>query len=118
MRSLGPVEREVMQVLWSAAAPLTGHEVLQALGREDMAYTTLLTVLERLRAKEYLTRSREGRSYRFQTTSQEADFVADQMSRALSGSANKSGALLRFADQLDPSEAAALRAALDAMDAE
>lgn len=103
-----------MQVLWDATAPMTGHEVLQHLGQDQMAYTTLLTVLDRLRTKGYLTRSRDGRSYRFRATSQEADFVADQMSRALYGSANRSGALLRFADQLDPSEAAALRAALDA----
>ena len=48
MRRLGELERRVMDVLWdSEITPLTGREVADQL--PDRAYTTVLTILERLR---------------------------------------------------------------------
>ena len=54
MNRLGDLERKVMDVLWdSAEAPLTGREVADQL--PDRAYTTVLTILDRLRRKGMVT---------------------------------------------------------------
>jgi predicted transcriptional regulator len=63
---LGPLEREVMQALWSADEPLNVRAVLDRLNdsrRPPLAYTTVMTVLSRLSDKEILRRRRAGRGY-------------------------------------------------------
>lgn len=114
MRSFGHLEREVMRVVWEERRPLTGHEIAERLSHSrKIAYTTLITVIERLRAKGILTRFRDGRSYRYQAATSEETYAAQLMSEVLEGSADRPRALLAFAGRLDPHEAAALRAALD-----
>ena len=115
MRSFGHLERDVMRVIWRAAEPVTGHDIAAMLpsGR-DIAYTTLITVVDRLRDKRLLTRFRDGRSFRYQAAVTEEEYAAGLMAQALDSSDDRSKALLRFAGQLDPTEAAALRAALAA----
>ena len=54
MNRLGELERKVMDVLWgSAKTPLAGREVADQL--PDRAYTTVLTILDRLRRKGLVT---------------------------------------------------------------
>ena len=114
MRSFGHLEREIMRVIWQTGRPVTGHDIADALVLpKDLAYTTLLTILDRLREKGYLTRFRDGRAFRYEAAVSEADYAASLMAQVLEAADNRSGALLRFAGRLDPAEAAALRAALD-----
>ena len=115
MRSFGHLERDVMRVIWRATEPVTGHDIAAQLpaGR-DIAYTTLITVVDRLRDKGLLSRFRDGRSFRYQAAVTEEEYAADLMAQALNASDDRSKALLHFAGQLDPDEAAALRAALAA----
>jgi len=51
MRQPGELEREVMEVGWSAAAPVSVRDVLAALLGRRPAYTTVMTVLDRLARK-------------------------------------------------------------------
>jgi predicted transcriptional regulator len=63
---LGPLEAEVMQVLWSTRGPLAVREVLDRLNhrrRPALAYTTVMTVMARLAEKGVLDRQRSGRSF-------------------------------------------------------
>jgi len=84
------------------------------LGGQKNAYTTVVTVLERLRAKDMLTRRPDGRAYRYQAVVQGDQHVANLMTQVLDTSSDRTAALLRFADTLEPGEVAELRAALDA----
>lgn len=114
MRAFGHLERDVMRAIWQSADPLTGHQVAAKLSpQRDIAYTTLITVVERLREKGLLTRVRDGRSYRYRALVSADDYAASLMTQVLEDSANRQGALLRFAGQLDGEEAATLRAALE-----
>ena len=63
MRSFGDLEAKIMDVIWAAAAPVTVQQVVDALAtaRHEVAYTTAITVIERLRAKGWLDRERQGR---------------------------------------------------------
>lgn len=66
---LGPLEADVMAIMWAAEQPLTVRDVLVAINdRRDpeLAYTTVMTVLVRLADKQILTREREGKGFRYQ----------------------------------------------------
>lgn len=55
-RLLGPLERAVMNVIWTTG-PVTVREVHAALSRDrEIAYTTVLTVMQRLAQKDVLLR--------------------------------------------------------------
>ena len=65
---LGPLEREVMEVLWGSKDSLAVRDVLERLNRRrkpKLAYTTVMTVLSRLAEKEVVTREKVGRGYAY-----------------------------------------------------
>ena len=62
---LGPLESKVMAVIW-ASPTATVREVHSALNeRRSVAYTTVMTTMDRLHHKGLLTRRREGTAYRY-----------------------------------------------------
>ena len=100
---LGPLEAEVMEVLWRAGRPLPVREVATALNAErtaTLAYTTVMTVMSRLAGKGILARSRAGRRFVY------APVAADAAEIAVRGVLEEFGdaALARFVQraELDP----------------
>ena len=75
---LGPLERRIMDGLWRSG-PSTVAETRDALNkasRQQLAYTTVMTILVRLNEKGYLTRTREGRRYRYAAAFDESSLPA------------------------------------------
>jgi predicted transcriptional regulator len=62
-RQLGPLEQRMLDALW-ARGSATVRELL-ASECPDLAYTTVMTTLDRLFKKNLLTRSEEGRAFRY-----------------------------------------------------
>jgi predicted transcriptional regulator len=60
---LGPLEQRLLEALW-ARGSATVRELLED-GHDDLAYTTLMTTLDRLFKKKVLTRQAEGRAFRY-----------------------------------------------------
>jgi predicted transcriptional regulator len=63
---LGPLEAEVMKHLWRADQPLSVRQLLERVNggrRQQLAYTTVMTVMSRLADKGALLRRRDGRGY-------------------------------------------------------
>lgn len=121
MARLGELEREVMERLWQTSAPLTVREVAERLATDKaLAYTTVMTVLDRLAKKGVARRIRDGRAYRYEPTASRDQLVADLMREALDGAGEggRTAALVRFVDQATPEEAAALREALAKLEAD
>lgn len=114
MRTLGDLEALVMEQLWSASAPLSVRQVLEALpdGRRR-AYTTVMTVMDNLFQKGFVGRERSGRAYVYWPSRSRAEHTVEVMEEALSRGGDRAGALMHFVDQLDADEATALRALLD-----
>lgn len=115
MRSFGELESDIMRVIWHRASPITVREIVSELNNGDarnLAHTTVITVAERLRDKGWLSRQRSGRSYRYEALITEEGYTARLMSEVLDVAEDRPAVLLRFAEQLDPVEAATLRAAL------
>jgi predicted transcriptional regulator len=61
--SLGPLERKILEEVWSRQS-LTVRELL-ADGKIRLAYTTIMTTLDRLFKKGLLERTEEGRAFRY-----------------------------------------------------
>ncbi len=113
MRSLGDLEAVVMSHLWSTVDGMTVRDVLESLDREPpLAYTTVLTVMDNLHRKGFLTREKEGRAYRYLPTKGRAEYTAELMHELLSGSGDRSVTLLRFLDTMSPKEVERLKRAL------
>lgn len=114
MRTLGDLEREVMDRLWDAAGPLSVRDVLELLDNQDLAYTTVMTVLDRLGRKELVTRSRHGRAFHYSPTYAREELTSELMNAALdSAGPDRTAALVHFAEGVSPDEAVAMRAALE-----
>jgi predicted transcriptional regulator len=56
-------EAEIMEVLWDAG-PLTVSEVKDRVA-DELAYTTVLTILRNLEGKRYVTHVAEGKAHRY-----------------------------------------------------
>lgn len=113
-RPFGELEAEIMGVVWRSEESVTVRSLTDALAeRRPLAYTTVMTVTERLREKGWLTRAKDGRSYRYSPARSADDYTAELMTRALEASSDPANALVRFAGRLGAQEAAALREALD-----
>lgn len=62
-RVLGALEERVMAVLWEAAGAQSVRDVVARLGPPRPAYTTIMTTLDRLYKKGFLSRDREGNAF-------------------------------------------------------
>jgi len=60
---LGPLEQELLSALWMRGSA-TVREMLDA-GGINLAYTTVMTTLDRLYKKQLLNRAAEGRAFRY-----------------------------------------------------
>jgi predicted transcriptional regulator len=115
LRGLGELERAIMEIVWAADGPVTGRAVVDKLtGERPLAYTTVLTVMDRLAGKGMLTRHRQGRAHTYQAVKSRAAYTAELMASVLGSSDDHPAVLLHFVEQIPPDQAAALRAALDA----
>ena len=113
MRGFGDLEAAVMDRLWAWERPATVREVLDDLRRDrDFAYTTVMTVLDNLHRKGWLTRELDGRAYRYSPVSTRQEYSAELMREALDSSGDTATTLLRFVDERTDAEADAVRKAL------
>jgi predicted transcriptional regulator len=61
---LGPLETKVLELLWGKGRALTVRHVLPAF--PELAYTTLMTTLDRLYRKGWLIRRQRGRAFAYE----------------------------------------------------
>ena len=113
---LGDLERAVMDHLWGSREPQTVRQVHEALSAQrDLAYTTIMTVLQRLAKKNLVIQHRDDRAHRYAPMHGRDELVAGLMVDALEQAADSGGrqaALVHFVERVGADEAAALRRAL------
>lgn len=118
---LGELERAVMDHLWSEPEPQTVRHVHEALSsHRDLAYTTIMTVLQRLAKKNLVIQHRDDRAHRYAPTHGRDELVAGLMVDALDQAADSGGrqaALVHFVERVGADEAAALWRALTELEA-
>lgn len=73
-----------MDVLWQALSPLSVREVHDSLApSSELAYTTILTVLDRLAKKGLATRTREGKAWSYSAASSRDELLISEIQEAL-----------------------------------
>ena len=68
-----------MDAIWDVSRPVSVREIIDALNEqrpEPLAYTTVMTVMNRLATKNVLTRQGERRSYVYEATAPDAAGIA------------------------------------------
>lgn len=112
--SLGDLERVVMDTLWSYGPELSVRDVMdQMSGEKDLAYTTIMTVLDRLAKKGLADRTRDGRAWRYTAASSREELAATALRSTLENvQADRKLAMMHFLDDASPAELDDLRAAL------
>jgi predicted transcriptional regulator len=101
-----------MEVLWDRGESCLVREVARALSERDLAYTTVMTVLDRLEKKGVVRRRREGRAWLYETTSTREEYIARLMLDALDLTGDRSAALTHFAMSVSRPEGEVLSKAL------
>lgn len=116
MAILGELELQIMEILWRQEEVLSVREVHEALLQDrPLAYTTVMTVLDRLAKKGIVSRVRDGRAWRYRSADSRADLVLGQMVEALMQSAASGDEVLRrFVKVLDEHQRGVVGAELKA----
>lgn len=106
---------------WSRTEPQTVRQVHEALSaRRDLAYTTVMTVLQRLAKKNRVLQIRDDRAHRYAPVHGRDELVAGLMVDALAqaeDSGSRQAALVHFVERVGADEADALRRALAELEA-
>lgn len=106
---LGPLETAVLDVMWGAGEPMSVRSVVDSLPGRTPAYTTISTVLENLRRKEWVERDRVGRLWFYRPVRDRPTYAAQRMSGVLAESGDPRATLLRFVDDMPPDQVEVLR---------
>jgi predicted transcriptional regulator len=113
MQGLGELEAAVMDVLWAADEPLKVRDVLERLDTgKQLAYTTVMTVLDNLHRKQWVTREKDGKAYLYEAAFSREDASARALREVLDSSTDPHAVLMRFVASVSDEETDLLRAAL------
>lgn len=113
MRGFGDLEAVIMDRLWAWNSPATVREVLEDLRAErEIAYTTVMTVMDNLYRKGWLTREKDRRAYLYSPADSREKYSAALMQEALVDSRDSDATLLHFLEGMTEEDSEALRRAL------
>lgn len=84
MASRGELEQRVLELLWAGTGPMTVAAVHRLLQQErDLAYTTVMTVLDRLAKKQLVGRELVGRAWEYVPAIGQEELVAGELRESL-----------------------------------
>ena len=110
---LGDLEMAVLEALWRDSVFVTPREVLEGLKPErTLAYTTVQTVLEKLRRKGWAIRRPDGRGFAYAAEFSREETAARVLRSLLHEAGDVDVALLHFVRQASSRQQDVLRAAL------
>ncbi len=106
---LGELEAVIMDVVWLSDAPVRVRDVLDKLEpNRKPAYTTVMTVMDNLYQKGWLSRQLDGRAYMYLATRSRVQAATDAVRDLLADSGDPTAALLHFARGATEAELEAL----------
>lgn len=101
---LGELESDVMEIIWQSKGPVFVRTVTQSLQKKrQIAYTTVMTIMNRLVDKGLLTRKQEGRAYLYKGAVSKDRFltrISRQILRNLMANFGES-AIAHFAQEVE-----------------
>jgi predicted transcriptional regulator len=116
LRRLGDLELAVLEHLWDSDRPQTVRQVHDGLRTQRrLAYTTVMTVLQRLSAKDLVLQIRDDRAYQYAPAQSQDELIADLMVDVLDQFTDRGvrhSTLMIFLERVGVDEVEALRHAL------
>ncbi|WP_276973067.1 BlaI/MecI/CopY family transcriptional regulator [Ferrimicrobium acidiphilum] len=97
---VGQLEERVMGVLLNVQRPLTGREIHDGLGEPRRAYTTVMTILNRLVEKGLVNRANEDGVFRYSVIGGIDRLAAKEIDRLLATSEDPRRVLMYFVDEI------------------
>jgi predicted transcriptional regulator len=114
-RAFGELEAVIMDRIWNRdpETATTVRKVFDELSAErDIAYTTVMSTMDNLHGKGWLTRQRDGKAYLYWAVMSREQHSARLMREALEAGGKSDVILSHFLERIGPEESARLRAAL------
>jgi predicted transcriptional regulator len=109
----GELETVVMDRLWNREGTTSVRELFEDLRLDrEIAYTTVMSTMDNLHRKGWLSRKRQGKAFLYWPTLTREQHSARLMRDALDDGGNPSLVLSHFLEQISDEESAALRATL------
>lgn len=107
---LGELESAVMDVVWEYG-PTSVRQVMETLNQNGrhLAYTTIMTVMTRLKEKGWLTTEKEGRAYLYRTACTRQQAEAEAIGKVMRTLLQDFGEIavaqfVRELDEIDPGQ--------------
>jgi predicted transcriptional regulator len=83
-KPLGELEAAILGALWDSRVGLSVREVLAGLSRRsELAYTTVMTVLDRLHDKGLVAREKQGKAFCYRPRVSREAYLGEQAARVL-----------------------------------
>jgi predicted transcriptional regulator len=95
---LGPLEWRVLEALWTREVPASVRDLTP--GFPDIAYTTLMTTLDRLHRKGVLSREKLGRAFVYRARLNRSEFESARAGDAVRAALRNGGSLAPLASYL------------------
>jgi predicted transcriptional regulator len=115
VRPFGELESAIMSALWLRRGPATVRGVLDDLNAtKNLAYTTVMTVLDNLHRKGAVTREKSGRAWLYRPAYSREQYTAQVLHEVLGAAGDRRAALQQFVADLTPEEVSELGDAVKA----
>lgn len=103
VRVFGALEKEVMNIVWQNKTSTVRdvHERIER--RRSVAYTTIMTIMDRLFVKRILKRKKEGKTYQYTPYQNKDNFFRRASQKIVNALVEEFGevAIAQFVSQLD-----------------
>lgn len=112
-RGFGDLEAVVMDRLWVRDSATSVREVFEDLLHDrEIAYTTVMSTMDNLHRKGWLSRKRHGKAYLYTPSMTREQYSAQLMREALDAGGRSDLVLTHFLEKISDDESAALRKVL------
>lgn len=114
MRGFGELEAVVMDRLWDSMDTAEGTSTVRAVFEQlrqtrEIAYTTVMSTMDNLHRKGWLSRKRQGKAFLYWPMLTREQYSARLMRDALDAGGDSSLVLSHFLEQMTTEESATLR---------
>jgi predicted transcriptional regulator len=113
VRGFGDLEAEVMHRVWDHDGPVTVRELFEEMREQRaIAYTTVMSTMDNLHRKGWLSRDKDGKAYRYTAVASREEYSARLMREAMAEADDTEAVLSHFVAQMDGEQSQVLAAVL------
>jgi predicted transcriptional regulator len=102
VRGFGDLEADVMHRVWDHDRPVTVRDLFEDMRKQRaIAYTTVMSTMDNLHRKGWLSRDKDGKAYRYAAVASREEYSARLMREAMAEAGDTEAVLTHFVAQMD-----------------